>query len=594
MRTLDLRIGRTAVVTGAAYLLVALATIGLTRFGGGVAVLWIASSVLIAALITSPRQRWPGIVLCCACAGMTATATVGVGPTAAPALAVLNMLEGLIAALLIERFRLQRDPLDSLGSLARLILAVGIVAPAAVAPAAAAVVAGATGTAFGTNLLLWFTGHGLGNIAAAPIFAFIAAGAVGRWVRAASREKLMEAAGLLALVAGVTGAVFAQQTLPLLFLPVLPAIIVTFRVGRFGAAAAVVIIAAIGGALSARGLGPVALIHADLAMRAQFLLFYFAVTLLTVLPVAAELRRRHAVFDRLRESEARYRLLADHSSDIVLNLSLEGTIRYASPSIAQLGGYTPEAVIGRSAVELVLPEYQRAVTRAHRAALADPDRTATVEYRALTASGETRWFEMHTRAVRDEVGGMSGVVSAIRDIDDRKAIEGELSRAAATDPLTGLANRRVFDAALDRMLAQGERAAGTAVVGCVAIIDLDHFKQVNDRHGHEAGDRMLVAVAECARGALDDGDLMARLGGEEFGIILPGADPERARAVCERLRRTIADLRLVAGGATLSVTTSVGLAAVQPGAARAAVLRAADEALYRAKAGGRDRLSLAA
>ena len=590
MGTLRLEIGRTAITTGAIYFAVAFATIGSTRFGGGVAVLWIASSVLIAALITSPRGRWPGILLMCACAGMAATATVGVGPAAAPMLAALNMLEGLIAAMLIERFRLQDDPLDSLGSLGRLVLSVGVVAPAAVAPLAAAVVASATGTAYGTNLLLWFTGHGLGNVAAAPIFAFVASGAVGHWVRRASRERLWEAAGLLTLVAGVTAVVFAQNTAPLLFLPVLPAIITTFRIGRIGAAAAVVIIAAVGGTLSARGSGPITLMNADIAVRTQFLLFYLAVTLLTVLPVAAELRRRRAMFDRLRESEARYRLLADNSSDIVLNLSVEGTIRYASPSIAQIGGYLPGRVIGSNAVELVLADHRRAVTAAHRAALADPDRTVTVECRALTASGETRWFEMHTRGVRDEAGAVSGAVSAIRDIDERKAMEGELSRAAATDPLTGLANRRVFDAALDRMLARADE--GTA--GCVAILDLDHFKQVNDRHGHESGDRVLVAVAECARATLRDGDLVARLGGEEFGILLPGADLDRARAVCERLRLRIADLRLPVGNVAVRVTTSVGLAGVSSGATREALLRAADEALYRAKAEGRDRLNLAA
>ncbi|WP_375402536.1 diguanylate cyclase [uncultured Sphingomonas sp.] len=591
MVAVQLRIGRTAIVTGAAYLAVATATIGLTRFGGGVAVLWLASSVLIAGLIVSPRRHWFGILLLCACASMTATATVGAGPAAAPMLAALNMLEGLIAALLIERFRLPRDPLNSLGSLARLVLAVGVVAPGASAPLAAAVVASATGTPFGSNMLLWFTGHGLGNVTAAPIFALFASGAVGRWTRAASRERRLEAAGLLGLVAGVAVAVFAQDTLPLLFLPVLPAIVATFRIGRIGAASAVLIIAAVGGTLTAYGSGPVMLIHEDSAFRAQFLLFYLAVTLLTVLPVAAELRHRRAVFDRLRESEARYRLLADHSSDIVLNVDLDGVVGYASPSIAQLSGYTPAAVVGRRAVELVTPEHQNIVTRAHRAALADPDGTEIAECRAITASGEVRWFEIHTRGIRDETGRVVGAVSAIRDIEGRKNVEGELARAAATDPLTGLANRRAFDTALDRML--GESAGGSGdggEAGCVAIIDLDHFKLVNDRHGHDAGDRVLVAVGQCARGSLRDGDLIARLGGEEFGVLLPGADLQNAAAVCERLRRTVETLSVPVPGGMLGVTTSVGLAPVAAGVTRATVLRMADEALYRAKAEGRNRL----
>ncbi|WP_375429166.1 diguanylate cyclase domain-containing protein [uncultured Sphingomonas sp.] len=579
--------GRTAISIGAIYLVVAVATIGSTRFGGGAAVLSLASSVLIAGLIVSPRRQWPGILISCACASTVASATVGVGPAAAPMLAVANILEGLIAALLIKRFRLQRDPLDSLGSLGLLVLAVGVIAPAAVAPAAAALIAHATGTSFAVNLVLWFTGHGLGNITAAPVFTLVASGAVGRWVGSASRERRLEAAGLLALVVAVTGSVFAQALLPLLFLPVLPAIVAAFRLGRIGAAASVAIIAVVGGAFSAAGSGPVMLVAGDPTLRALFFLFYLAVTVLTVLPVAAELRHRRTVFDRLRESEARYRLLADHSSDIVLNLDAEGFIRYASPSIARIGGHDPDAVIGMCGTLLVLPEYRKVVTEAHLAAMADPDRTVTVEYRAATADGEVRWFEIRTRGVRDETGAATGAVAAIRDIDHRKAVEGELSHAAATDPLTALANRRVFDAALGRMLA-GEGG------GCVAILDLDHFKSVNDRHGHEAGDRLLVAVAEGVRGALRDGDLIARLGGEEFGVLLPAADREHARAVCERLRRIVAEARVPVTGGVVQVTASVGIATAFPGTERTAVLRAADEALYRAKAEGRDRVALAA
>lgn len=582
------QMGAAAVVTGGAYFVACMATVALTRFGGGVACLWIASAVLIAGLVANPRRRWPGILLACGVGSAVATATVGVGPEGAAPLAAINVFEGLIGALLLERCGAKRDPLDSLGDLAGLVVAVGVIAPAMAGPLGAAVVAAVTGTPFVDNLILWIAGHGLGNITAAPIFGFIASGAVRRWVATASRERLLEAAGLLTLVLTTAAAVFAQDSLPLLFLPVLPAILATFRIGRLGAAASVVIVAAIGGWLTASGSGPVNLLDANTAARAQFFLLYLAATVLTVLPVAAELRHRSRLFDRLRESEARYRLLADHSTDIVLNLSLEGVIRYASPSIAQIGGYTPEAVVGRQAVELVLDEHREEVIRAHRAALADPDRTVIVEYRAATAAGEPRWFETHTRGVRDEAGAVAGAVSAIRDISHRKAIEGELSRAAATDPLTGLANRRAFDAALDRLLAR------EGMTGCVAVVDLDHFKRVNDRHGHEAGDRVLVAFAELARGSVRDGDLIARLGGEEFGVLLPGADIAHAHVVCERIRRVIAGMRLRVGEAEIGVTASVGLAVLTSGAPRADVLRAADAALYRAKADGRDRLRLAA
>lgn len=410
METKRHRRGGVAVATGLAYLVVAAATVALTRFGGGVACMWFAGAVQIAGLMVSPRRDWPGVLAACALGSALVTAAVGVGPAAAGPLAIVNMIEGCVAAYLLERFGAKGEPLDSLGRLGGLVLAVGVAAPLATGPLGAGVVAWATGTRFGDNLILWVSGHGLGNISAVPVFGFIASGGGRRWIATASRGRLIETTGLLALTVAVTAAVFSQNALPLLFAPVLPAILTTFRVGRTGAAAAVLVIAGVGGWFTATGSGPVNLIEANAAARSQFFLLYLAATVLTVLPAAAELRRRRRLFDQLRESEARYRLLADHSTDIVLNLGADGAIRYASPSIAQLGGYQPQAVLGMNAVELVLPEHRAEVTRAHRAALADPDRTVIVEHRAATASGEARWFETHTRAVRDELGDRKSVV----------------------------------------------------------------------------------------------------------------------------------------------------------------------------------------
>lgn len=579
---------RTAATAGVAYLLTAFATVSLTRFEGGVAYLWLAGAVMIAALMNAPRAHWPAITVACGLASVAVTSTVGVGPVAAVPLAVVNVTESLLAILLLDRLGLRRDSLDSVRRLGALVLAVGIAAPLATAAPGAGLIAWATGTGFAGNLAGWCAAHALGNMTGVPVFGFLAMGAFGRWFDAASPQRLAEAGALLALVLATTTLVFAQTAMPLLFLPILPVMLATFRMGRLGAAAGVLIIAGVGGWLTAQGLGPINLVHAEPGVRAQMFQFYLAMTVLTALPVAAELRHRSRLFDQLRESEARYRLLADNSTDIVMSLTVDGAIRYASPSITQLGGYTPESVAGMKGVRLVLRPYREAVTRAHLEALADPDRTQIIEYEALTSSGELRWFESHMRAVRNERGQPAGVVSAIRDIGHRKAIEGELSRAAGTDPLTGLANRRAFDAALDRLLAGG--AGG----GCVAVLDLDFFKRVNDRYGHHAGDRVLVAFADIARGAVREGDLVARLGGEEFGLLLPGADPDRARRICERVRSVVAETGVPVGETVVRVTASIGLAVPVAGATRAEVLRAADEALYQAKADGRDRLRLAA
>jgi len=166
-------------------------------------------------------------------------------------------------------------------------------------------------------------------------------------------------------------------------------------------------------------------------------------------------------------------------------------------------------------------------------------------------------------------------------------------RLAATDPLTGLPNRRAGLRRLD------EAAAASALAGqpcAVMVIDIDRFKAVNDGHGHAAGDLVLAEVARRIAGSLRLGDTAARLGGEEFLAILPGAGPQAARAVAERLRAAVSDGPVtVAGGAVaLRVTVSVGVAVAPRGSAAApeALLAEADAALYASKLEGRNLVTL--
>nr|WP_237438329.1 diguanylate cyclase [Alteraurantiacibacter buctensis] len=177
-------------------------------------------------------------------------------------------------------------------------------------------------------------------------------------------------------------------------------------------------------------------------------------------------------------------------------------------------------------------------------------------------------------------------------IQREQAIRAELDRIATTDELTGLANRREMFTSLDRMIATARRSGRPL---SVAILDLDRFKQVNDTHGHPAGDEVLRRVAEMARLLLRQQDLVGRLGGEEFLIAFPDCPAHEAVAACERLRQGIAALPvLLPSGVGLSVTVSTGVAQFDPSDDRKTVISRADEALYRAKKGGRDQVRLAA
>lgn len=166
-------------------------------------------------------------------------------------------------------------------------------------------------------------------------------------------------------------------------------------------------------------------------------------------------------------------------------------------------------------------------------------------------------------------------------------MHGSLVHLSHTDELTGLANRRRFMQALQAELARQTRSAQPL---CVALLDADHFKQVNDNHGHHAGDEVLRTLGAVMLGSVrTPTDVAARVGGEEFALLLPDTRLEDARRVCERLRATLAAQRFQAGGQTYQVTVSIGLVESR-GSDADAVLAAADRQLYQAKSEGRNRV----
>lgn len=168
----------------------------------------------------------------------------------------------------------------------------------------------------------------------------------------------------------------------------------------------------------------------------------------------------------------------------------------------------------------------------------------------------------------------------------------QLQDLAARDFLTGLFNRRHFFAR-GRQLVSEAREMGLPI--SVAILDIDHFKRLNDRHGHDGGDKALTAVARTLGVMAERGfNLLARIGGEEFAIIFPGADLEEAERLCGDIRAAIAAAPLLINGESLPLTVSIGVAALAPDAMLETCLGQADEALYVAKQDGRDRVRTAA
>lgn len=223
----------------------------------------------------------------------------------------------------------------------------------------------------------------------------------------------------------------------------------------------------------------------------------------------------------------------------------------------------------------------------------DPDHPYDQVVRYRHRDGRTIWVRCRGIAIRDEQGRAIRMLGAHNDLTPLKELEGQLRKAASEDALTGLANRRSFDEHCAWTLANCQRTAATV---SLAIIDLDHFKQINDRHGHQAGDAVLAACAAAMQRGVRKNDYLARWGGEEFIVLLHSADVEGSIEIAERMRDLIAKVDVVEGGVSASIGIST-FPKVPDGADASFIdeqISAADRALYVAKESGRNRVVHAA
>ena len=554
----------------------------LTRLNHGIALIWLANGPLLAMLCKTPPRQWPAYVVA-AWTGMfgVVMAVSGWHPIAMP-YAMVDVGEAVIAAALLRRWRVNDTLFRSIETMPVFVAACFVSVALCALPGAAVAVVAYQGSLFRPVFVDWIIGHGLGLLLGTPL-ALVARRDEGVWAELARPRHAVIAVGVVLLVAVTTLATFWQDALPLLFLPVLPVVIATFALHRAGAAVSIVIVAAIGGVLTVQGHGPVMLMHGDAAARLQFFQFYLAALFVTALPIAALLKQREALSQALAENEARYRLLADNATDIMVTLNPDGTIRFISPSVREIALYEPEVLVGTSLIDIISPEDRDRVRAYYHAGLAAPERTVVLEFRAVKADGVASWFEANSRIVIDADGRPAAVVCILRDLDGRKRREAELEHAASTDPLTGVLNRTAFRLCVEK------RLRADAPPGTLALIDVDHFKRVNDIHGHAAGDAALLVLADLLRANLRTDDAVGRIGGEEFAILFAGRDCGAAVAICDRLRDTLARTDIPAGKGSLSITMSAGVMPLRRDLTIDALFSRADEALYRAKALGRNR-----
>jgi diguanylate cyclase (GGDEF)-like protein/PAS domain S-box-containing protein len=305
----------------------------------------------------------------------------------------------------------------------------------------------------------------------------------------------------------------------------------------------------------------------------------------------------------LLESEARLGLLAEHSGVVVALSDLDGVRSYVSPASERVLGWRPEHLVGRNAIEFIHPDDQQALRDATAMLLGASGQSAAT-YRFRRPDGSWLWVDGQARLrARSDGKRAKDYVVVLRDATDRKAVEIKLLEAldrmeqmAATDGLTGLANRRHFDLSIER---EWRHCARERLPLSLLLLDADRFKLFNDLYGHLAGDDCLRAIASQVAALVQrPDDLAARFGGEEFLLLLPNTSAAGALSLAARLCKRVQDMEIAhAGNAGFGVVTiSIGVATTLPGDSRCAIdsvtalLGAADGALYRAKSGGRNQV----
>jgi diguanylate cyclase (GGDEF)-like protein/PAS domain S-box-containing protein len=306
-----------------------------------------------------------------------------------------------------------------------------------------------------------------------------------------------------------------------------------------------------------------------------------------VVATFSDITRRYMAELRLRDSEERLSLAMSGAKLGFWDWELRRRSFTFSDSAARLLGYAPGEVAEslRAIMELVHRKDRGELERRMQAHLDGFSDDFEMDLRMQRKSGGYTWINIRGRVVtRDPHDEPERLAGTFMDISERKRLESRLNELATTDGLTGAFNRRHGQEWLEAAVQTAQRL--NHPLGFV-LLDIDHFKQVNDRFGHDAGDDVLQALAGLLRKRIRRTDAVARWGGEEFAVVLPGTDENGTRRFAEELLAAIRELSTPDGQ---PITASLGAVVFQPGESAGELVKRADRLMYRAKQSGRDRV----
>jgi diguanylate cyclase (GGDEF)-like protein/PAS domain S-box-containing protein len=563
------------------------------RAPGSVSAVWIGNGIFVGWLLSRPTHLWPGYVAAGLLAEMLVRMlTLGFLPERL-GISAVNLAEVMIVAGTVRRLIPDvGDPRHWL-TLGRIATGSTLVACAVSGLVAASLATAVFGTPFPGNFVTWYAAHVVGMVVVATFTLVVLRQGLGS---IASDERVDFVAWMI-LHAIIASAVFSQSRYPLLFLAYPTLLWGAFRHRFAGVVVGVLLLTLIGTIATALGHGPLALLPADAGNlhRTLLLQVFIGASCLLTFPVALATAERARLMSRMRDSELRYRMLADYSHDIVVRMRADGQRLYVSPSAKDILGWEPDELLG-SRWDLIHPD-DRALQHEAMLRLMSSSEPSTAIYRMRHKDGHYVWIEAVARTLPsvDDKGVMdiiyTGRDASLRVVAERAllASQRELETLARVDSLTGLPNRRQFD---ERLALAAARSQRPGLPVALLYLDIDHFKQINDSHGHGVGDQVLRTFAERLAGCVRAGDLAARLGGDEFVVLVEDALLPKAAEIIARKLIAMMDTDIIVDGIRVRAATSIGIAYCPFRTSAEVLMAAADAALYAAKKAGRNTCQL--
>ncbi|MGF6774888.1 diguanylate cyclase (GGDEF)-like protein/PAS domain S-box-containing protein [Paraburkholderia sp. GAS334] len=574
--------------------LLCLGSATLKAMSGEIVPIWMANGALLAQTLAAKRPRRYFVLLGGTLGFLGANLWQGESLYVTCSFTGVDMLEIGVALLFAPRVSTASELIQP-GPCVRFVAAAVLLAPTLSGVVAMCLLEGWFSTHSFSSLRDWAISDGLGMAIFTPAALVFFSGELRQLWQSNRRNRTF---ALLALVGLVTALVFSQVLYRSMYWILPPIALLALEADLAGVFIGVLLCIAIALALTMHGTGPLWMPPYRTSHERILSLQLFVLAALGIaFPIHALQAQRQRLLDLLRDSERRYRTLAENSDDVVMQLSLNGTIKYVSPRAKLKLGYMPHELIGTGVVDLVHPGDRSAVERAIDTVQQEKSEAA-IRYRTRRSDGTYIWVQSFLSAVLEiPEHAFDALAFTIRDINAkmledqrRDAMHLELERLAYVDGLSGLYNRRHFDIELERCLSSHSPSSQSATV-VLLLVDIDNFKTYNDCHGHQAGDDCLRRVASAIALSVPSTGVTARYGGEEFGIILAASGQSEAQVIAERVRTSVEALAIPhatsSGGI---VTVSVGLAAAASGTGVSVrkLVAEADSALYQAKRLGRN------